>query len=194
MELLAVKPGILPKLRGVQGWNNCTGDRSFFCIAAQKDDAGNMGLFSYGDFIEIRDGKAYGITGEKSVCNGDTTGAQIKAKLYWWADKIAEWHEKTFDTTESAQRLKLNEEIVELAEAGQAGDEGKSYQEAADVFVVAASLSIRFCAPDATDLIERMIDKATPEFLAAVIAKQERNLERTRRGEWKKQKDGSYHH
>lgn len=63
---IKVDRAALEKLREVRGWLNCTGERGFFCIGCDEKDApGSWGLFTFGDFIEVHDGRAYGIHGKK---------------------------------------------------------------------------------------------------------------------------------
>lgn len=118
-KLIDCCPAALDELKAVKGWINATADHYFFCIAAaRKDNPDQFGLFSFGDFIEIKDGRAYGVVGAKTVVNGqDKAAGTIKAKLRTLALKIAEWHENTFDQTVEGQRAKFEEEKKELAEA-----------------------------------------------------------------------------
>ena len=196
-ERFEVCPENLERLRGARGWLNVTGDNSFFSILAiTKENPELSDVYTYGDFIEIIDGVAYGIRGEKPLVNDkDKPVGTVKAKLRAQALQIAEWHENTFDTTVEGQRAKFEEEKKELAEAQALNRTDKVWEEKADCFIVAAALAYRWhdkAGQEYLDAAEQSDDAG--RLLDAVVEKMAVNIERTKAGLWKKQKDGSFHH
>ena len=118
----------------------------------------------------------------------------MNQKFYELAKKIADWHEKTFpDADKTGQLLKLDEEFDEWGNA----DPYKELEELADCFIVAAALRYRynaFIGLFTMRAIVRRMEDVEGELYDAIVAKMEVNKERTRRGDWKKQANGSYHH
>lgn len=115
-------------------------------------------------------------------------------EFYDLAKKIADWHAVTFkDADKTGQLLKLDEEFEEWW--AESGDPEKQITELADCFIVAAALWFRFGAAIGMFVCEMIVFRfGNFELYDAIVAKMEVNKERTRRGDWKKQTDGSYHH
>lgn len=115
----------------------------------------------------------------------------LKKKL----EEIKEWNEETFpDATPEGQLSKLDEEFGELDEAKTMEEREK---ELADIFIVLGGLlrwKSRVGAYVANNLLDKMPNEILEKLLKAIDAKMEVNKERTRKGVWKKQPDGSYHH
>ena len=115
--------------------------------------------------------------------------------LYQELDSIKEWNEETFpDATLAGQLAKLEEEFKELAEAKEMEEKEK---ELADIFIVLGGL-LRWGSRLGNYVLNNLLDKmptgVLENLLKAIDAKMEVNKERTRKGLWKKQPDGSYHH
>lgn len=115
----------------------------------------------------------------------------LKKKL----EEIKEWNAETFpDATPEGQLAKLDEEFGELDEAKTMEEREK---ELADIFIVLGGL-LRWGSRLANYVLNNLLDKMPNEILEkllkAIDAKMEVNKERTRKGLWKKQPDGSYHH
>lgn len=117
----------------------------------------------------------------------------MKEEFYDLAEKIAAWHTQTFpDADKTGQLLKLDEEFDEWGNA-----DSDEIKEAADCFIVAASLWVRFEAPVGMFTcmaIDEYFADADGELYDAIVAKMKVNKERTKRGEWKKQPNNTYHH
>lgn len=115
----------------------------------------------------------------------------LKKKL----EEIKEWNAETFpDATPEGQLAKLDEEFGELDEAKTMEEREK---ELADIFIVLGGLlrwKSRVGAYIANNLLDKMPNEILEKLLKAIDAKMEVNKERTRKGLWKKQPDGSYHH
>lgn len=115
----------------------------------------------------------------------------LKKKL----EEIKEWNAETFpDATPEGQLSKLDEEFGELDEAKTMEEREK---ELADIFIVLGGLlrwKSRVGAYVADNLLDKMPNEILENLLKAIDAKMEVNKERTRKGLWKKQPDGSYHH
>lgn len=106
-------------------------------------------------------------------------------------ERIAEWHEQTFDTTCEAQWIKLKEEVIELCEA-------ESYsncmEELADVVFVLSALIYRFKDDNAITFA-----KLIGAFLSPLISEDlyfylNGKFEKNKARKWEKQPDGTYHH
>ena len=108
---------------------------------------------------------------------------------------IKEWNAETFpDATLAGQLAKLEEEFEEHSKAE--GFESKK-KELADIFIVLGGLmrwNSRVGKFIATNILDIMLPEAVEGLLEDIKAKMEVNKERTRKGLWKKQPDGSYHH
>lgn len=115
----------------------------------------------------------------------------LKKKL----EEIKEWNAETFpDATPEGQLAKLDEEFGELDEAKTMEEREK---ELADIFIVLGGLlrwKSRVGDYIANNLLDKMPNEILEKILKAIDAKMEVNKERTRKGLWKKQPDGSYHH
>lgn len=110
-------------------------------------------------------------------------------------EEIKEWNAEAFpDATPEGQLAKLDEEFGELDEAKTMEEKEK---ELADIFIVLGGL-LRWRSRLANYVLNNLLDKMPNEILEkllkAIDAKMEVNKERTRKGLWKKQPDGSYHH
>jgi len=121
---------------------------------------------------------------------------EMKQEFYDLAKKIADWHSVTFkDADKAGQLLKLDEEFDEWRE--ETADAEKQITELADCFIVASALWFRFEAAigmfTCKAIVKHCAD-ADGELYDAIVNKMEVNKERTRRGDWKKQANGSYHH
>ena len=115
----------------------------------------------------------------------------LKKKL----EEIKEWNAETFpDATPEGQLAKLDEEFGELDEAKTMEEREK---ELADIFIVLGGL-LRWGSRIANYVLNSLLDampiEVLEKLLKAIDAKMEVNKERTRKGLWKKQPDGSYHH
>lgn len=103
--------------------------------------------------------------------------------------EIAQWHQKTFQTTEKAQKIKLLEELKEYYDSGE-------LEEIADILFVLSSLAHRYGSELFTELLSFTLDiighdkQFSDEIKKQLTAKFEKNKNRT----WQKQPDGSYHH
>ena len=65
--------------------------------------------------------------------------------MKWTTEKIVEWHKNTFvNATLENQLLKLEEELTEVVDAQRAAKLEESYDELADVYIVAIVLKHRF--------------------------------------------------
>ena len=98
------------------------------------------------------------------------------------------------DADKTGQLCKLDEEFEEVDDALETESEVKEYS---DCFIVAAALAYRFGAYIGMFTLKAIVKHfadADGELYDAIVAKMEVNKERTRRGDWKKQADGSYHH
>lgn len=115
----------------------------------------------------------------------------LKKKL----EEIKEWDAETFpDATPEGQLAKLDEEFGELDEAKTMEEREK---ELADIFIVLGGLlrrGSRLGNYVLNNLLDKMPNEILEKLLKAIDAKMEVNKERTRKGLWKKQPDGSYHH
>lgn len=115
----------------------------------------------------------------------------LKKKL----EEIKEWNAETFpDATPEGQLAKLDEEFGELDEAKTMEEREK---ELADIFIVLGGLlrwESRLANYVLNNLLDKMPNEILEKLLKAIDAKMEVNKERTRKGLWKKQPDGSYHH
>lgn len=111
--------------------------------------------------------------------------------FYDLAEKIAEWHEATFEfADEFGQFLKLEEEFKEWSEANSTED---MMSELADCFIVASALWFRFHTNVGGFICKAIVKHYSNNELqlyAAIVAKMEVNKAR----QWKKQPNGSYHH
>lgn len=118
----------------------------------------------------------------------------MKNEFYDLAKKIADWHTVTFkDVDKVGQLLKLDEEFDEWCV--ERNDPEKRITELADCFIVAAALWFRFGAAIGMFVCSTIVfHNCNAKMYDAIVAKMEVNKERTRRGDWKKQTDGSYHH
>lgn len=107
---------------------------------------------------------------------------------------ITMWNEETFpDATREGQFAKLEEELMEVKQARQ---NWKKKKELADVIIVLGGL-LRWKSLVAKFMLDDL--KKLPEaelrlLIKNVCKKMKINQERTEKGLWKKQKDGSYHH
>ena len=106
-------------------------------------------------------------------------------------ERIAEWHEQTFDTTCEAQWIKLKEEVIELCET----ESYSNYmEELADVVFVLSALIYRFKDDNAitfAKLVGAFLNPLISEDLYFYLsAKFNKNKAR----KWEKQPDGTYHH
>lgn len=116
-------------------------------------------------------------------------------EFYDLAKEIADWHTVTFkDADKTGQLLKLDEEFDEWIASEKEAPE-KRMEELADCFIVASALWLRFGAAIGMFICEVIVwHNCNAKMYDAIVAKMEVNKERTRRGGWKKQTDGSYHH
>lgn len=116
--------------------------------------------------------------------------AELNNILTW----IVMWNEQTFpDATREGQFAKLEEELLEVKQARQ---NWKKKKELADVVIVLGGL-LRWKSLVAKIMLDDL--KKLPEEELRLLIKNVRNKmkinqERTEKGLWKKQKDGSYHH
>lgn len=123
------------------------------------------------------------------------TAENLIIKFEKQMNEIMKWNEETFpDATLAGQLAKLEEEFDEYYKATTPEEEMK---ELADVFIVLAGLR-RWDSIIGTrsekDTLYRMPLKLIEELHQRIQGKMEINKERTRKGVWKKQPDGSYHH
>lgn len=106
-------------------------------------------------------------------------------------NKIANWHELTFDSTEEAQWLKLKEEETEAEECNNDIDWIK---EMADVCFIYSALIYRYNSDKAKSMFYAMWNplshwqKEDIENELAIKFKINKNRK------WEKQPDGTYHH
>lgn len=119
------------------------------------------------------------------------TQAEFAKKL----EEIKEWNSETFpDATPEGQLAKLDEEFGELDEAK---TQEEMEKELADIFIVLGGL-LRWESKIGNYITNSLLDGmpigVLEKLLKAIDAKMEVNKERTRKGLWKKQPDGSYHH
>nr|DAF95951.1 MAG TPA: pyrophosphatase [Myoviridae sp. ctwVB15] len=117
-------------------------------------------------------------------------------EFYDLAKEIADWHAVTFkDADKTGQLLKLDEEFNEWLAEAKTDNPEKQITELADCFIVAAALWFRFGAAIGMFICKMIVwHHCNAKMYDAIVAKMEVNKERTRRGDWKKQADGSYHH
>lgn len=115
--------------------------------------------------------------------------------LHFELEKIKQWNEKTFpDATLGGQLEKLEEEFEELGNATKIEVQRK---EMADIFIVLGGLrrwKSRIGNNQELALTEDMPIEVLTNLLLDINKKMEVNKERTRKGLWKKQPNGSYHH
>lgn len=120
---------------------------------------------------------------------------ELMLALHCKLEKIKQWNAETFpDATPEGQLAKLDEEFGELDEAKTMEEREK---ELADIFIVLGGLlrwGSRLANYVLNSLLETMPTEILEKLLKAIDAKMEVNEERTRKGLWKKQPDGSYHH
>lgn len=104
--------------------------------------------------------------------------------------EIVEWHKKTFpDCTYESQLAKLDEELNEVSEAQKKGNYEHSFDELADVYIVATVLKERFNSAIAKYFLAWEDGWQTPSLFERVDRKMEVNQKRT----WQKV-NGVYRH
>jgi len=106
-------------------------------------------------------------------------------------NKIASWHEFTFDSTEEAQWLKLKEEELEAQACERPED---WYKELADVFFVYAALVYRYKSEQAKTLFEAVWNTLAIYQRDRVYDELKAKFEINKNRTWEKQPDGTYHH
>lgn len=115
--------------------------------------------------------------------------------LHCELEKIKQWNEKTFpEATLGGQLEKLEEEFEEFFTATKIKDQRK---EMADIFIVLGGLrrwKSRIGNNQEITLTKDMPIGVLKDLLFDINKKMEVNKERTRKGLWKKQPNGSYHH
>ncbi len=100
--------------------------------------------------------------------------------MKWTDDKIVEWHKKTFpDCTYESQLAKLDEELKEVSEAQKKGNYEHSFDEQADVYIVATVLKERFNSAIAKYFLAWEDGWQTPFLFERVDRKMELNQKRT---------------
>ena len=110
--------------------------------------------------------------------------------MKWTVDKIVNWHKKTFpDCTYESQLAKLDEELKEVVDAQRNGEKEKSYNEAADVYIVSVVLFGRFKSTIGAYFIGFLEEYQVPELSKRVDRKMDINKKRT----WQKV-NGVYRH
>lgn len=110
--------------------------------------------------------------------------------MNWTDDKIVEWHKKTFpDCTYESQLLKLDEELNEVSEAQNKGNYEHSFDELADVYIVATVLKERFNSTIGVYFIELLEGDPVPFLFERVDRKMDLNSKRV----WHKV-NGVYRH
>lgn len=108
----------------------------------------------------------------------------------WNVKTIAEWHKITFpEATLESQLLKLDEELKEVVAAQRAREFEHSYNELADVYIVACSLKIRFNSTIGSYFVGLIEEKLSPNLQARIDKKMDENLKR----KWEF-KNGVYRH
>lgn len=114
--------------------------------------------------------------------------------LHCELEKIKKWNEETFpDATLGGQLEKLEEEIQEYIKA----DEEDAKKELADIFIVLGGLrrwESKVGNFQENCLVKEMTIPILTDLLFNINKKMEINKERTKKGVWKKQSNGSYHH
>ena len=97
----------------------------------------------------------------------------------WNIKTIAEWHKSTFpDATWESQLLKLDEELEEVIEAQLAREFEQSYNELADVYIVACSLKERFNSTIGSYFVGLIEENPAPDMQARIDKKMNENLKR----------------
>lgn len=110
--------------------------------------------------------------------------------MKWTDEKIVEWHKKTFpDCTYESQLAKLDEELKEVSEAQKKGNYEHSFDELADVYIVATVLKERFNSAIAKYFLAWEDGWQTPSLFERVDRKMDLNSKRV----WHKV-NGVYRH
>jgi NTP pyrophosphatase (non-canonical NTP hydrolase) len=100
--------------------------------------------------------------------------------MKWTDEKIVAWHKKTFpDCTFESQLAKLDEELKEVSDAQKKGNYEQSFDELADVYIVATVLKERFNSTIATYFLEMEDAWQTPSLFERVDRKMDTNQKRT---------------
>lgn len=108
----------------------------------------------------------------------------------WNVKTIAEWHKRTFpEATLGNQLLKLDEEVKEVIEAQRAREFKRSYDELADVYIVACSLEGRFNSAVGSYFVSLIDEAPAPNMQDRIDKKMDENLKR----KWEF-KNGVYRH
>ena len=103
---------------------------------------------------------------------------------------IVAWHKKTFpDCTFESQLLKLDEEIKEVIESRQHGRLADSYDEVADLYIVATVLAKRYKSALGRYFVGVVHEFPVPNLQTRIDKKMEINKKRV----WVKVR-GVYHH
>lgn len=106
-------------------------------------------------------------------------------------ERIAEWHEQTFDTTCEAQWIKLKEEVIELCET----ESYSNYmEEFADVMFVLSALIYRFKDDNAITFAKLVGVFLNPLILEDLYFYLSEKFKKNKARKWEKQPDGTYHH
>lgn len=100
--------------------------------------------------------------------------------MKWTDKKIIAWHKKTFpDCTYESQLLKLDEELKEVSEAQKKGNYEHSFDELADVYIVATVLKERFNSTIGVYFIGFLEGDPVPFLFEHVDRKMDTNQKRT---------------
>ena len=119
-------------------------------------------------------------------------------KLALLLEEIKKWNAETFKTSPlHGQLAKLEEEMQEFHQAIEEDDIEKGKAELADIFIVLGGL-MRWNSKVGVFIKRSILDDmpagAVEELISDIEKKMEINKERTAKGVWKVQPDGSSHH
>ena len=104
----------------------------------------------------------------------------MTCEMKWTDKKIVAWHKKTFpDCSYESQLAKLDEELNEVSEAQKKGNYVQSFDELADVYIVATVLKERFNSIIGAYFIGLINEHPAPELSKRGDRKMEVNQKRT---------------